>query len=237
MFAVIRLNRRKWMALGVLAVLSVTMAMAFCFPRYDGEAESVTVAIDPGHGGYDGGVTGLRLRLKESDVNLSVAKYLATYLKNNGYKVVLTRSGDRSPVEAGSMKRRDMDLRLAAIEGAKADIAVSIHCNFYPSKYRRGIQVFYDKESDLTLAETIQNHLNETQNLPNVGRQFAPLWGDYYLLKNAPCPAAIVECGFLSNAEDEALLADENYRMTLAYQIYLAIDSMYPKEDAPTLAW
>lgn len=236
MFAVFRLGR-KWIALVVLAVAVATVAVALCAPKTEGEAQTITVAIDPGHGGYDGGVTGLRLGIKESDVNLSIAKYLAQYLKGKGYKVVMTRTTDRSPVEAGSMKRRDMDLRIAAIEGAKADVAVSIHCNFYPSKYRRGIQVFYDKQADLTLAESLQNHLNETENLPTVGRQFAPLWGDYYLLANAPCPAAIIECGFLSNEEDEALLADERYRMTLAYQICLAIDTAYGNPDAPTLAW
>lgn len=237
MFAVVRIGKRKWIAIVMLAVVCATAVLACCFPRYKGEAQAVTVAIDPGHGGYDGGVTGLELHLRESDVNLSVAKYLATYLRGKGYRVVMTRSSDRSPVETGSVKRRDMDMRLSTIAAAKADVAVSIHCNFYPSKYRRGIQVFYDKESDLPLAEALQNHLNVTQNLPTVGRQFAPLWGDYYLLAHAPCPAAIVECGFLSNAQDETLLADENYRMTLAYQIFVAIDSAYGDGDAPTLAW
>ena len=159
MFAVVRIGKRKWIAIVMLAVVCATAVLACCFPRYKGEAQAVTVAIDPGHGGYDGGVTGLELHLRESDVNLSVSKYLATYLRGKGYRVVMTRSSDRSPVETGSVKRRDMDMRLSTIAAAKADVAVSIHCNFYPSKYRRGIQVFYDKESDLPLAEALQNHL------------------------------------------------------------------------------
>ncbi|MBQ4443453.1 MAG: N-acetylmuramoyl-L-alanine amidase [Clostridia bacterium] len=237
MFSVFNLSKYKLTAAVAAILVCLLTALVFLSPNFTGQAQAVVVAIDAGHGGYDGGVTGLRLHLKESDVNLSVAKYLEAYLRGAGYKTVMTRRTDRAPVEAGSLKRRDMDMRLNAIEGAKADLAVSVHCNFYPSEYRRGIQVFYDKKEDMPLAEAIQSHLNRTQNLPNVGRQFEPLWGDYYLLKNAPCPAAIVECGFLSNREDEALLADENYRMTLAYQIYLAIDSMYAGNAAtPTLA-
>ena len=188
--------------------------------------------IDPGHGGYDGGVTGLTQHVRECDVNLSVAQYLAAYLRQKGYRVVMTRLDDRAPVEAGSLKRRDMDLRLNTINQSKAVLAVSIHCNFYPSAYRRGIQVFYNKDADLDLATAMQNHLNQTQNQPTIGRQFAPLWGDYYLLAHAECPAVIVECGFLSNREDEALLADANYRMTLAYQMYAAIDGMFAQEKA-----
>lgn len=236
MFAVFRLHKKQLVALALLAVLAAGGILAFCLPAGDAQAHPLTVAVDAGHGGYDGGVTGLTTGVRESDVNLSIALYLAAYLRNKGYRVVLTRDKDASPVEAGSLKRRDMDMRLNTIRGAAADIAVSIHCNFYPSRYRRGIQVFYDKQADLPLATALQTHLNETQNMPTIGRSFAPLWGDYYLLANAPCPAAIVECGFLSNPEDEALLADEHYRMTLAYQIYAAIDAAYTGE-ASALAW
>ena len=237
MFTVFNVKKYKLTAIIAVLMTSVAIASAILLPASSGQAQPIVVAIDAGHGGYDGGVTGLERGIKESDVNLSVATYLNAYLQGAGYKTVMTRTSDRAPVETGSLKRRDMDMRLAAIRGGGADIVVSIHCNFYPSAYRRGIQVFYDKANDLPLAEALQTHLNETQNLPTVGRQFAPLWGDYYLLKNAPCPAAIVECGFLSNREDEGLLSDANYRMTLAYQIFVAIDEVYGASAAPAMAW
>jgi N-acetylmuramoyl-L-alanine amidase len=237
MFAVYRISKYRLIALSAALMLTLSLCLVALIPQSTGQAQAVTIAIDAGHGGYDGGVTGLTTHIKESDVNLSIALYLAAYLKAKGYRVVLTRDKDRSPVETGSLKRQDMDMRLATIESANADIAVSLHCNFYPSVYRRGIQVFYDKAADLPLAEALQNHLNKTQNLPDVGRQFAPLWGDYYLLKKASCPAAIIECGFLSNPEDECLLKDADYRMTLAYQIYVAIDGIYAGADQVAQAY
>lgn len=234
MFAVFRLHKTiAVLTVALLTALTVTLA---CALPAAASAHAVVVAVDPGHGGYDGGVTGLRTHVRECDVNLSIALYLAAYLRGEGYRVVLTRKADRAPVEAGSLKRKDMDMRLTTIRQASADIAVSIHCNFYPSAYRRGIQVFYNKEADLPLATTLQNHLNDTQNTPTLGRTFAPLWGDYYILNKAPCPAAIVECGFLSNPEDEALLADEGYRMTLAYQIFCAIDDGYAGQEKANLS-
>lgn len=237
MFAVFRLHKKRIVAvLTTLLLAACSVAMALAFTTGQAEATTVTVAIDPGHGGYDGGVSGLVTHVKESDVNLSIALYLATYLRGKGYRVVLTRDRDRAPVEAGALKRRDMDMRLATARNAATDILVSIHCNFYPSAYRRGIQVFYGKEADIPLAERIQATLNDTCNLPDVGRGFSPLWGDYYLLSHAHCPAVIVECGFLSNREDEALLTDAAYRMTLAYHIFSAIDADYG-EDAAAIAW
>ena len=226
MFAVLRWRKSR-IVVSFLSVLVVAGIVALCtLPRTRASAAPVTVVLDAGHGGYDGGVKGLRTGVKESDINLSIAQYTRAYLSENGYRVVLTREQDRALVETGSLKRRDMDMRLAVIRGANAHLTVSIHCNFYPSAYRRGIQVFYTKDADMPLAAALQTHLNDTLNQPTLERGFAPLWGDYYLLAGAPCPAAIVECGFLSNAEDEALLVNANYRMTLAYQIYCAIDSL-----------
>ena len=226
MFAVVRFRPSR-IVLSALLVLVATGVVVLCAVRpASASASPITVVLDAGHGGYDGGVKGLDTGAKESDINLSIVLYTRAYLVENGYRVVLTRDRDRALVEAGSMKRRDMDMRLAVIRGANAHLAVSIHCNFYPSAYRRGIQVFYNKDEDMPLAAALQSHLNDTLNQPTLGRDFAPLWGDYYLLAQAPCPAAIVECGFLSNAQDEALLVNANYRMTLAYQIYRAIDSL-----------
>ena len=143
MFAILRIHKKRLVTGILLVAMIVTAVILGGVPVDTGEAGAITVAIDAGHGGYDGGVTGLTRHIKESDVNLSIAHYLDAYLSGKGYKTVLTRSSDRAPVETGSLKRRDMDMRLTTIKNANADIAISIHCNFYPSKYRRGIQVFY----------------------------------------------------------------------------------------------
>lgn len=237
MFAVFHLHKKRIVAACCVLVICIGCVLGMGLYHNSAKATGMVVAIDPGHGGYDGGVCGLITHVRESDINLSIALYLATYLRNMCYQVVLTRDKDKSPVEAGSLKRRDMDMRLAVATGAAADLLVSIHCNFYPSTHRRGVQVFYDKDVDLPLATQLQNYLNDACNTPTVGRQFAPLWGDYYLLAHAPCPAAIVECGFLSNPEDEALLTDSHYRMTLAYQIACAIRNHGASTENAALAW
>ena len=234
MFAVVRIASIRILAI-VLAVLVLAVPLGVVAQQY-ARANPICIGIDPGHGGYDGGVTGLKTGVKECDVNLSVAGYLATYLRGAGYRVVQTRTKDVAPVEVGSIladdsvqtgarKVRDMNLRLATLRNAACDLAISIHCNFYPSGYRRGIQVFYGKDADLPLAQCLQNDLNATLNMPQIGREYQPLWGDLYLPANAHCPTAIVECGFLSNAEDEALLVQDSYRMILAYQLFCAIQS------------
>lgn len=237
MFVVVK---RATILVAILVVAVMVLLSLGTVWQQRAEAQPLCIAIDAGHGGYDGGVTGLTYGVKESDVNLSVALYLATYLRNAGYRTVLTRTRDQSPVEAtvsgkdravGAKKVRDMDLRLQTVRQSSCAVLVSVHCNFYPSSYRRGIQVFYHKSSDEQLAQCLQAVCNQTLNRQEIGRDFSPLWGDYYLLAKAPCPSAIVECGFLSNAQDEALLCDANYRMTLAYRLCQAIEDYLHASD------
>ena len=231
MFVVCHRKQILTVALCVLVALAFVPIAVLGTAR--AAADPVCIGIDPGHGGYDAGVKGIRSDVRECDINLSIATYLGTYLRNAGYRVVYTRTRDRSPVEnaiaatdsiaAGARKVRDMQLRLSAWHNADCVLGVSIHCNYYPSAYRRGLQVFYTKDADLMLATTLQQGLNRALNQPQIGRDLQPLWGDYYLPAHAQCPCAIVECGFLSNADDEQLLCDATYRMTVAYRLCCGI--------------
>ena len=219
----------------LIAILLVGLGIGVGLAVPKGSAEAQTIVLDPGHGGYDTGCKGLNLGIHESHVNLSIARYVQAYLTDWGYKVVLTRTKDAALVEpTATYKRQDMDKRLALIADQGAQLVVSIHCNSYPVSSRRGTQVFWYKSTDEALATALQNRLNDTLNTPKGLRPYQPLWGDYYLARYAPCPAAIVECGFLSNKEDEALLADENYRMTVGYQIACGI-AIYLGMDVDTL--
>ena len=225
-------HRKRLLVLALCLVAAVALPLAAWGAR-GAMASPLCIGIDPGHGGYDAGVKGLQTGVRECDINLSIATYLGVYLRGAGYRVVYTRTTDRSPVESlptatdsiatGARKLRDMRLRLSAWQSGDVALGVSLHCNFYPSHYRRGLQVFYGKDADLALATALQQGLNNSLNRPRIGRDLQPLWGDYYLPANAVCPTAIVECGFLSNAEDEALLCDDTYRMTVAYQLCCAI--------------
>ena len=112
---------------------------------------------------------------------------------------------------------RDLQQRRRAIEESGADMVISIHQNTCPLPSRRGSHVFYEEGSSSSreLANDIQYRLNALNGGDN-----AALTGDYYILKCSNAPSVIVECGFLSNAEDEALLCDEQYISELSYAIF-----------------
>ena len=213
--------------------------ICFALPR---ETDTVgtttrTIVIDPGHGGMDAGTVGVVTGNKESDLNLMIAQALAADLKASGFNVVLTRTtkdglyGDTSP----GFKRRDMQARAAVIQSCSPTITVSIHMNKYASPTRRGAQVYFQKGDDasMALANVLQSALNDELNAAG-GRTFEALSGDYYICKVSPCPAVIVECGFLSNPEDDRLMATAAYRERLAATIkngiseYLALMTVAP---------
>jgi N-acetylmuramoyl-L-alanine amidase len=173
------------------------------------------IVLDAGHGGIDGGVSGKKTKVKESDLNLSISHLLAERLRDMGFEITLTRKTEAGlyDVATKGFKKRDMQRRKEIIESVKPTMVVSIHQNYYPSSMTRGAQVFYrrDGENSKFLAACIQERLNEAYSKHRVkGRSIA--WGEYYMLECTSYPSVIVECGFLSNEKDEALL------MTRAWQ-------------------
>ena len=185
------------------------------------------VVIDPGHGGIDGGVVG-NSGYKESEFNLDMAKELSSLLEKAGFKVVLTReNSDGLYAETDvNKKKADMAARKKIIKENDPDFIVSIHANKFPGDSRRGAQVFYDgmNKGGKTLADGIQNNLN-ILNRKNVGKGYSALEGDYFMLKCSAAPSVIVECGFLSNVDDEKLLSDPDYRKEVAFAIYSGLAS------------
>ena len=183
------------------------------------------VVIDAGHGGIDHGVVGDSGFL-ESDFNLMMSRELKEFLEGANFKVVMTREtsdglyGD----SIENFKRRDMAARKEIIRKANPDFVISIHANKFPGDSRRGAQVFYDGLSGegKSLAQSIQSGLNYL-NDKYTGKTYSALSGDYYMLKCTQNPSVIVECGFLSNDEDEALLKDAEYRQKLAFAIYSGV--------------
>lgn len=186
-----------------------------------------TIVIDAGHGGVDAGVLGKVSGEKESDINLSIAKHLKGYLSGAGFNVVMTRStqGGLYGTSTKGFKLRDMKKRKEIIENNKANMVVSIHQNFCPIPSKRGAHVFFDKDSEISkrLAESVQNSLNGLNGIT----ANTVLAGDYYMLKCTQNPSVIVECGFLSNADDEKLLCDDEYRKNVAYYIFRGIIAYY----------
>ena len=183
-----------------------------------------TVVLDAGHGGVDSGVVGVNTGVKESDLNLATVKRLKTFLEGAGINVVLTRSTEAGLYGAftSGFKLRDLNERVRITNEVKADMFISVHMNRYSDKARRGAQVFFKigDEKSVKLAECIQSELND---MAGGDRDYSVLGGDYYVLNGAKCPAILCECGFLSNAEDEKLLIDENYRSELCHTIMTGV--------------
>lgn len=186
------------------------------------------IVIDAGHGGVDAGVYGVETGVRESDINLAIAKRLKGYFSDAGFKVVMTRkdNGGLYGLPTKGFKMRDMKKRKQIIEDCKADMVISVHQNSCPIPSRRGGTVFFDKssKSGKALADAIQAELN---SLEECVKKNDALAGDYYMLKCTDNPSVIVECGFLTNAEDDRLLNTEEYRDKVAYAIFTGAISSF----------
>ncbi len=153
------------------------------------------------------GEEGLR---EEADHTLAMAELFYNTLKSAGVECW------RNPYSDTIIFRRP---RREIIKNCGADMVISVHQNFYPDGTRRGAQVFFRKgsESGKRLAICVQERLNA---MPSATNSAQPLIGDYYMLQCTEAPSVIVECGFLSNAEDERLLLTEEYREDVAYAVF-----------------
>lgn len=205
-------------------------------PRPDNRQASTesirTLVIDAGHGGEDGGAVAPNGTL-ESEINLDIALRLEALADFWGVTTVMTRteSGISYPAEAETLsakKKADQHARLDLIHRTPGAILISIHQNNYPSASPWGIQVFYGSVTGSDqLASITQNNLT-TQLSPDNRRVASAIDGGIYLMREANCPAILVECGFLSNAEELSKLENETYRMELT-AVILASYLQYTK--------
>lgn len=190
------------------------------------------VVIDAGHGEPDGGAAGAD-GTTEAGLNLLVAQKLNNLLLQSDIKTVMTRTTnegiyDPSAKNITEKKRTDMRKRREIQSSVGADLFISIHMNqFEQSKYH-GAQVVYDgKNAEAKrLAECIQSALREGVD-PDNDRQAMKSDGSIYLLKNAPVPSVIVECGFLSNGEELEKLKTDEYQTKLAWAVMKGIEVYY----------
>ena len=203
--------------------LGFLFSVGLCFralslPVAASQGTQMRIVVDAGHGGIDGGVSGIQTGVRESDLNLTIAFLIKDRLTDMGFSVTMTRTTDNGlyGTTAAGFKKRDLEKRRQICEAAKPLCMVSIHQNFYPSSASRGGQVFYAKsnEQGKLLAESVQTELNSLYAEQAVkARKSAS--ADYYLL-STPVPSLIVECGFLSNSKDEALLISSAFQAKLA---------------------
>ena len=185
-----------------------------------GPLHGLTIAVDAGHGGYDGGAVGRVSGVPEKGLNLDVAQRLEELLRAQGADVVLTRTGDYALCDENPpirKKLQDMQRRAEIIRLNDADMVISIHMNEYAGRSESGPQVFYRENcpAGRLLAGAIQEamirELKPTKERPALG-------GDYYIL-TLGVASVLVECGFLSNREEEARLQQAEYRQIVAQAI------------------
>ncbi len=188
----------------------------------------LTVIIDAGHGGEDGGASSAA-GLTEKDVNLDIAHLLADMLEANGIDVILTREDDRLLYDRnadyqGKKKRLDFAARLKIIEDNPDAIFISIHMNSFTDPRYSGLQVWYSQNdpSSLRLADIIQKNNKEMLQEQN-NRKTKSAGSSIYLLDKAKCPAVLVECGFLSNPEEAARFESNEYKQNVAFVIFCSV--------------
>lgn len=177
------------------------------------QAAKGTIVLDPGHGGDDPGMIGAG-GINEKKLNLIYAKKLQALLEAEGYRVVLTRETEEGlyDVDAAHKKAQDMQRRVAIIAEEAPLITVSIHQNSYQDPAVSGPQVFYYENSaeGQKLAKSIQDRMNS--ELSEARSRVEKSNSSYYILKRSQGTTVIVECGFLSNPEEEARLQEEAYQ-------------------------
>ncbi|MBR6052037.1 MAG: N-acetylmuramoyl-L-alanine amidase [Clostridia bacterium] len=184
-----------------------------------------TIVIDAGHGGIDGGAVADDGTL-EKDLNLALAKTVERLLISLGADVVMTRTDDVMFAESSSPHKKldDLTHRIKTTESAVDAVFVSIHMNKFPVQKYSGLQVYYSKnnEESHALADVLQSAA-QAYIQPQNARQTKAAGDEIYLLSKLTCPAVLIECGFLSNHDELALLKTEEYRNKLAAVIAVTV--------------
>ncbi len=192
------------------------------------------IAIDPGHGGADGGAVSRDGQVVEKTVTLPISLYLRDFLQQSGAFVVMTREEDKdlaSPDEYRLRKRKSEDIRsrVKFVNENAPDFLISIHLNAFPSPKWSGAQTFYypafkeSGEMAYLIQDEIKRVLGNTTRLPKKT-------DDVYLIREVECPAVLVEVGFLSNSEEARKLQTTEYQKAMANAIYQGILRHYAGE-------
>ena len=218
----------------IITIFFLLFAFSFKIARSNDTIETVSlpvsgkvIVIDAGHGVPDEGAQSSN-GTTEAETNLKIALKVQSLLEQSGSTVILTRSDENAIYDIDSKtlrekKNSDLKNRVKIGNSSSADLFVSIHLNKIPQEQYWGWQCFYNSrnEKSIELAKKLQENLNEAIQKDN---KRVPMKLDtVYIMKNVEIPISIVECGFLSNSEEEKLLLDDEYQDKLAWGIYNGI--------------
>lgn len=217
------LKKMLLIAVGILIAISAGLLL-YTRPAADTAAgrAAVTIVIDPGHGGVDGGAQADD-GTPEKNINLNIALKLKKFAEDDGWNVIMTREEDtglysEQTSTIRSKKIEDLKKRKQIFDSSAADAAVSIHLNSYTAdRSVRGAQVFYagSSEDSKILAEYVQEQMGN--------RRRAMAKSDVLILQQVRVPTIIAECGFLSNHEESRKLRTDVYQNEMAKNIYSGI--------------
>lgn len=216
-------------AVSIIALIGIIIGVRQYDIRQTIANNDLKIILDAGHGDPDGGAVGADGTL-EKDINLAIVEKLREVLEGKGAEVILTREGDSGLQDesAGTirkMKISDMNKRREIIRDSGADLFLSIHMNSFSDSRVKGLHIFYDKEHPEIeeLAGQIQENISEI-----TGAEAHPVKTaseSLFLMKNPPIPEILIECGFLSNPEEEKKLSDEKYQSKIAWAIASAVEN------------
>ena len=215
--------KRRTLCILLVVLVAICLIVGVCYAvRATSSPKALyTIVIDAGHGGRDGGAVGSS-GVTESELNLEFSLKLKEMCEDYGFKVVLTRKDMNGlySIFASNKKKSEMKKRQEIIEKAKPDVVVSIHMNSFSSS-SSGAQCFYanGNESGQALATSVQQALStEIEHTGLVAKV-----GDFYVLNCTDYASVLVECGFLSNPEEERKLCDEEYQSNFCRTILYGI--------------
>lgn len=220
---------RKVIVAIITCLLIITYMMpvnAFAFNNSD-----KVILIDPGHGGIDGGAKS-KAGTIEKDINLQISLKLRDNLEEKGYKVYMTRDEDEGLYQKGNTikekKREDLNRRVQMKKETDCDIFVSIHQNMFPQSKCYGAQVWYaSNENSYNLATVVQESIKESVK-DNNKRVAKPAAEAYLILRDKYEGASIlVECGFLSNPDEESRLKSDEHQNLIVEGISNGIDKYF----------
>ncbi|MDR1620382.1 MAG: N-acetylmuramoyl-L-alanine amidase [Clostridiales bacterium] len=226
----------------VLLIACVALLLATCVNAAPTGGKSVpfdelVIVVDAGHGDTDVGAIGAFTGRYEKEINLEIALKLQAALQSRGATVIMTRSSDAplGPADEGDIalrKENDMLAREEIIERARAHLVISVHQNSFEDPDVKNPQLFYLKNNDTgeeagkAFCEVMQQTINSDLNIRD-GRGIS--YGNWRLLKKGNQPGCILECGFLTNQEEELLLQDGAYQDKLVEAIVHGVENYIAK--------
>jgi N-acetylmuramoyl-L-alanine amidase len=194
----------------------------------DNKPDRIKILIDPGHGGVDQGASG-DMKVAEAPINLAISKKLMSFLEGTGFEVEMTRYDDEGLYTnlSGTIrdkKNEDLKNRVELINQSGADLVISVHLNSFPQKQYYGAHVFYQKNNEPitkpaaeTIQESMKNILDKSNSrVPQVKKGIK-------IMDDTKVPVILIECGFLSNNDEERKLISADYQEKTAWAIFTGL--------------